>query len=61
MIGDRYKILGTDTIFEITGQTPHLWEFDVYSDSASGNRQSGVIMAKQSFQDSLMQKTLEKV
>ena len=66
MIGDKYSLVGTNTIFEITGETPSYWEMKIYDKGTPANAQLGVLMTKRALLDSIsdtpiIKKTLTKL
>jgi len=58
MIGNAYKVFGTDTVFEITGQDKTCWFGKVRS--AKGE-ELGIRMEKAELQDGIKAKKLEKL
>lgn len=58
MIGNKYILIGTDTIFEITGETNAYWELKIYAESNPSAAQSDVLMTKMSLSESITQKTI---
>ena len=58
MIGDQYRLFGTDNVFEITGDQGNYWEVTIKS---STGQEVGVLMVKQDLADSVVQGSLCKV
>jgi len=58
MIGNAYKMVGTDTVFEITGQGESYWIVTVRS--AKG-QEPGVHMKKLELEEGIKAKKLEKL
>lgn len=57
MIGNQYKLFGTDNIFEITGDQNDYWVITVRS---SNEQTVDVLMAKKDLNDSIQQGSLKK-
>lgn len=55
MVGGKYKLLGTDNIFEITGDNGQYWVITITSPKG---QEVGVIMAKEDLSDSISQGSL---
>lgn len=58
MIGNTYKIFGTDTVFEITGQGKSYWVIKVRSAKGEELR---VHIEKSALADGIREKKLEKL
>jgi len=58
MIGNVYKMFGTDTVFEITGQGKSYWIIKVRSAKGEELR---VHIEKSALQDGIREKKLEKL
>jgi hypothetical protein len=58
MIGNTYKMVGTDTVFEITGEGKSYWIVNVRS--AKGE-ELAVRMGKSALEDDIKAKKLEKL
>ena len=58
MIGNTYRIFGTDTVFEITGQGKSYWVINVRSAKGEDLR---VHIEKSALADGVREKKLEKL
>ena len=58
MIGNAYKMFGTDTVFEITGQGKSYWIIKVRSAKGEELR---VHIEKSALEDGIREKKLEKL
>ena len=61
MIGNKYKLFGTTTIFEIEKDDGNDWVIKVYVENAASEAVSDVRMKKQDLQDSIKTKKLELI
>ena len=53
MIGNKYRLFGTTTIFEIEGDDGSSWNIKVYVEGDEDNAVQDVRMSKQDLQDSI--------
>ena len=61
MIGNKYRLFGTTTIFEIEGEDDSSWIIKVYVEDDENNAVKDVRMSKQDLQDSINMGQLELV
>jgi len=59
MIGNKYRLFGTATIFEIVGEDNGYWILKVYEEGNEDAAAVDVLMTKQSLQDSISQGKIE--
>lgn len=61
MIGNKYRLFGTTTIFEIEGEDGDSWIIKIYVEDDEGNAVDNVRLTKQDLQDSTNMKQLEPI
>ncbi len=61
MIGNKYKLFGTTTIFEIEDEDGEYWIIKVYIECQESDAVTGVRMSKQDLIDSITTKQLELI